>query len=144
MNISMPESQQAGNEIFTVNVDDFLFGKCQLRFQVGLLPFEFDKPVAGRFSDNAHLNGFHHVRDRRLHSREIVFNRVNLELSVLVLPVSNSLVGDPLDCVICQTILLDGLCHRWLDNIPADILLVAGMADTSILTGVVMMHIPGL
>ena len=40
--------------------------------------------------------------------------------------------------------MFDGLRHRWLNNIPADVLLVAGVSDTSILTGVVMMHIPGL
>ena len=59
----------------------------------------------------------------------------------MLFPILDRLICHPLDNVIGQAVHLDGLCDGGLDNIPADILLVAGVFGAPLLAGVVVMQL---
>ena len=57
----------------------------------------------------------------------------------MLFPVFNRPISHPFDNVIGQAVHLDGLCDGELDNISADVLLVAGVFGAPLLAGVVVM-----
>ena len=57
----------------------------------------------------------------------------------MLFPVFNRPISHPFDNVIGQAVHLDGLCDGGLDNISADVLLVAGVFGAPLLAGVVVM-----
>jgi len=67
-----------------------------------------------------------------------------LKFSVFIFPVFDSFICNPFNDIISQTILLDGLGNRRLDDIPANILFVTGASHAPILAGVIMMNGSGL
>ena len=58
----------------------------------------------------------------------------------MLFPILDRLICHPLDNIIGQAVHLDGLCDGGLDNIPADVLLVACVFGTPLLAGVVVVQ----
>ena len=124
-----------------VDFHDILFGHIQLDAQPGLLSLKLDHPGAGGLCDNPHLDGFQHIRGGFFIFLQLLLQRLNLEVIVVLFPVFDRPICYPRNDIIGQAVHLDGLSHSRFNDIPADVLLVTGVLGAPLLAGVVVMQL---
>ena len=124
-----------------VDFHDILFGHIQLNAQPGLLSLKLDHPGAGGLCDNPHLDGFQHIRGGFFIFLQLLLQRLDLEVIVVLFPVFDRPICHPFNDIVGQAVHFDGLRYGRFNDIPADVLLVTGVLGAPFLAGVVVMQL---
>lgn len=118
MHITISEHLQAGYDVIAADGHNIRPSRRDLRLDGGALGLQLDQPAFRGFGDDALLDCRHDILDAALRSGELVFQNADLALGFLALVVGNRAVSDPLDNIVFQRVVLDGLRDLQLDFIP--------------------------
>ena len=143
VNIAISEHLQAGYNVIAADSHDVCPSRCDISFDGSTLRLQLDQPAFRGFGDDALLDGGHDVFYAMLRAGELVFQNADLALGFLALIVGDRAVGDPLDNIVLQSIVFDGLGDLQLNFISAYILFIAGLFRSTLLADVVVMQVAG-